>query len=46
VGALPGLALCGAALDGVEVTSCVTSGKRAAEQVLSTARPGREASGR
>jgi oxygen-dependent protoporphyrinogen oxidase len=40
LGAEPGLALCGAALDGVGVAACVASGQRAAERVLRTARPG------
>lgn len=37
---LPGLALCGAALDGVGVPACVASGRAAAERVLGDTAPG------
>ena len=34
VGRLPGLAVCGAAYDGVGIPACIASGERAADQVL------------
>jgi oxygen-dependent protoporphyrinogen oxidase len=34
VGRLPGLAVCGAAYDGVGIPACIASGQRAAAEVL------------
>ncbi|GAA2083002.1 protoporphyrinogen oxidase [Streptomyces albiaxialis] len=39
--AVPGLAVCGAAYDGVGIPACVASGERAAEETLASARAGR-----
>ncbi|WFB10672.1 FAD-dependent oxidoreductase [Streptomyces sp. LX-29] len=37
LGRLPGLALCGAAYDGVDITDCVASGQRAADELIGAA---------
>ena len=39
VGALPGLAVCGAAYDGVGIPACIASAQRAAREVLPELRP-------
>jgi oxygen-dependent protoporphyrinogen oxidase len=39
VGRLPGLAVCGAAYDGIGIPACIASGQRAAEQVLAALTP-------
>lgn len=41
--AQPGLAVCGAAYDGVGIPACIASARKAADQVLAHLGPGREA---
>ncbi|HEY0902502.1 MAG TPA: protoporphyrinogen oxidase [Marmoricola sp.] len=41
VGRLPGVAVCGAAYDGVGIPACIASGQRAAEEILPVLAPAR-----